>query len=62
MAVEDNALIKIDLAQFKLYVNIQDKISLSLQFDSESRRFYLAVIALVLYEMKKSGKTNSIPL
>ena len=62
MAEEGNALIEIDLAQFKLHVNIQDKISLSLHFDSESRRFYLAVIALVLHEMKKSGKIASIPL
>ena len=62
MAEEDNALITIDLTQFKLYVNIEDKIRLSLHFDSESRRFYLAVIALVLHEMKKLGEIKSIPL
>ncbi len=62
MVGKDNALIKIDLAQSKLHINVKDKLRLSLHFDSESRRFYLAVIALVLHEMKKSGNITSIPL
>ena len=35
---------------------------LTLHFNSPSRSFYLSVIALVVNEMKKSGKIRSIPL
>ena len=35
---------------------------MTLHFDSPSRRFYLAVLAMVIVEMKSSGKITSIPL
>ncbi len=54
--------IKIDLEQFKVHLNIRGKLELSLYFDSPSRRFYLAVIALVVSEMKRLGKITSIPM
>lgn len=54
--------IKIDLDQFKLHVHLKQKTELTLLFDSPSRMFYLAIIALVVNEMKKTGKITSIPL
>jgi adenylate cyclase len=54
--------IKIDLNQFKLHIHLKHKTELTLHFDSPSRMFYLAVIALVANEMKKLGKITSIPL
>ena len=54
--------IRIDLDQFKLHINIPDKIELSLHFDSPSRRFYLAVTAFVVSEMHRLGRVTSIPL
>jgi adenylate cyclase len=54
--------IKIDLNQFKLHVHLKQKTELTLHFDSPSRMFYLAVIALVVNEMKRIGKITSIPL
>jgi hypothetical protein len=54
--------IKIDLDQFKLHIYLKQKTELTLLFDSPSRRFYLTVIALVVNEMKKTGKITSIPL
>ena len=54
--------IKIDLNQFKLQIDIKDKIELTLHFDSPSRRFYLSLIAFVVNQMKKLGKVTSIPL
>ena len=45
--------LQIDLDQFKLHLNLSDNESLSLHFDTPSRRFYLSVIALVVVEMKK---------
>jgi adenylate cyclase len=54
--------IQIDLAEFKLHLHLKNRIQLTLHFNSPSRRFYLAVIALVVNEMKKSGKIKSIPL
>jgi len=54
--------IRIDLDQFKLHLNIPGELELSLHFDSPSRRFYLALIALVVCEMKKLGKITSIPM
>jgi len=54
--------IQIDLAEFKLHLHLKNRIQLTLHFNSPSRRFYLAVIALVVNEMKKSGKTKAIPL
>jgi len=54
--------IKIDLNQFKLHIHLKQKTELTLHFDSPSRMFYLAVIALVINEMKRLGKITSIPL
>ena len=54
--------IKIDLNQFKLHIDIENKIELTLLFDSPSRRFYLSLIAFVINQMKKLGKVTSIPL
>jgi len=54
--------IKIDLNQFKLRLYLKPEVELTLHFDSPSRRFYLSVIGLVVYEMKKRGRITSIPL
>ena len=54
--------IKIDLYEFKLHLHLKNKAQLTLHFDSPSRRFYLSLIALVVYEMKKAGKIKSISL
>ncbi len=54
--------ITIDLNQFKLHIHLKHKTELTLHFDSTSRMFYLAVIALVVNEMKKLRKITSIPL
>ncbi len=54
--------IRIDLNQFKLHIDIKNKIELTLHFDSPSRRFYLSLIAFVVNQMKKLGKVTSIPL
>ncbi len=54
--------IRIDLNEFKLHLHLNSRTQLTLHFDSPSRRFYLSVIALVVHEMKKSGKIKSIPL
>jgi adenylate cyclase len=54
--------ITIDLSQFKLHIHLKHKTELTLHFDSPSRMFYLAVIALVVNEMKRLGKITSIPL
>jgi len=54
--------IQIDLNEFKLHLYFKGRTQLTLHFNSPSRRFYLSVIALVVNEMKKSGKIKSIPL
>src|SRR5512143_485877 len=54
--------IRIDLTDFKLHLNLKNKLQLTLHFNSPSRRFYLSVIALVVNEMKNLGKIKSIPL
>jgi hypothetical protein len=54
--------IQIDLNEFKLHLHLKGRTQLTLHFNSPSRRFYLSVIALVVNEMKKSGKMKSIPL
>ena len=54
--------VRIDLSQFKLHIRVTPGTELTLHFDSPSRRFYLAVIALVIHQMKKSGRITSIPL
>ena len=62
MAEKNQQPIKIDLNQFKLYIDIKNKIKLTLHFDSPSRRFYLSLIAFVANQMKMLGKVTSIPL
>jgi adenylate cyclase len=54
--------ITIDLNQFKLHIELKNRIELTLHFNSPSRRFYLSVIALVVNQMKRQGKITSIPL
>ncbi len=54
--------ITIDLNQFKLRIELKNRIELTLHFNSPSRKFYLSVIALVVNEMKRLGKMTSIPL
>ena len=54
--------IQIDLNEFKLHLHLKGRTQLTLHFNSPSRSFYLSVIALVVNEMKKSGKIKSIPL
>jgi len=54
--------IQIDLNEFKLHLHLKGRPQLTLHFNSPSRNFYLSVIALVVNEMKKSGKIKSIPL
>jgi TolB-like protein len=54
--------ITIDLNQFKLHIELKNKIELTLHFNSPSRKFYLSVIALVVNDMKRLGKITSIPL
>ena len=54
--------ITIDLNQFKLHIDLKNKIELTLHFNSPSRRFYLSLIAFVVNEMKRLGKITSIPL
>lgn len=62
MLTDTEKQIRIDLDQFKLHLNIKQKIQLSLNFDTPSRKFYLSVIALVLNEMKKNQSVRSVPL
>jgi TolB-like protein/cytochrome c-type biogenesis protein CcmH/NrfG len=62
MAEKGKYSIRIDLDQFKMHININDKTELSLHFDSPSRKFYLSVIALVVHEMQKLGRVTSVPL
>ena len=54
--------ISIDLTEFKLHLGLTPTRDLTLHFNSPSRRFYLAVVALVVIEMKRQGKLTSIPL
>jgi adenylate cyclase len=54
--------ITIDLNEFKLHIELKNRIELTLHFNSPSRRFYLSVIAFVVNEMKRQGKMTSIPL
>ena len=62
MFTEAEEQIKIDLDQFKLHIHIEQRMELSLHFDSPSRRFYLSVIALVVNEMKRLDRIAPIPL
>ena len=54
--------LQIDLNEFKLHLHLKGRTQLTLHFNSPSRSFYLSVIALVVNEMKRSGKVRSIPL
>jgi hypothetical protein len=54
--------IHVDLAHFKLQIRMTDEPELTLYFDSPSRRFYLSVIGLVVYQMKQAGRFTSVPL
>jgi TolB-like protein len=54
--------IQIDLNKFMLHLQLKGRNQFTLHFNSPSRSFYLSVIALVVNEMKKSGKIRSIPL
>lgn len=62
MVKNTKKLIRIDLNQFKFHLHLKSDTELTLHFDSPSRRFYLAVIALVIQEMKKRGKISPVPL
>ena len=62
MVEETTKSVRIDLNQFKLQLYLKPEVELTLHFDSPSRRFYLSVIALMVYEMKKRGRITSIPL
>jgi len=54
--------LQIDLNELKLHLHLKGRPPLTLHFNSPSRSFYLSVIALVVNEMKKSGKIKSVPL
>ncbi len=62
MARSSRPSLQIDLNEFKLFLYPRGQSQLTLHFNSPSRRFYLAVIALVVNEMKRLGKIRSIPL
>jgi len=57
-----NKFIQIDLNQFKFHISLSHTPALTLHFNSPSQRFYLSMIALVVQEMKRIGKSTSIPL
>ena len=54
--------ISINLNEFKLHIELKNRVELTLHFNSPSRKFYLSVIAFVVNEMKRQGKMISIPL
>ena len=54
--------ITIDLNQFKLHIELKNRIELTVHFNSPSRRFYLSVIAFIVNEMKRLEKITFIPL
>jgi TolB-like protein len=54
--------ITIDLNQFKLHIELKNRIELTVHFNSSSRRFYLSVIAFIVNEMKRLEKITFIPL
>jgi adenylate cyclase len=62
MVQSSRPYIRIDLNEFKLYLQLKSRIQLTLHFNSSSRRFYLSLIALVVNEMKKLGKITSMLL
>jgi TolB-like protein/Flp pilus assembly protein TadD len=62
MVENSRPFLQIDLNEFKLHLHLKSRTQLTLHFNSPSRSFYLSVIALVVNEMKRSGKVRSIPL
>ena len=62
MVENSNPSIQIDLNEFKLHLFFKNKTPLTLHFNTPSRKFYLSLIALVVYEMKKAGKIRTISL
>ncbi len=62
MSEKGKELVKIDLDQFKMHIQMNEDVELSLHFDSPSRRFYLSVVAFLVQEMQKLGRITSIPL
>jgi hypothetical protein len=53
--------IKLDLVAYKIFLHFKDhEEPLVLHFDTPSRRFYFALIALVVTEMKNLGKPGFI--
>jgi TolB-like protein/tetratricopeptide (TPR) repeat protein len=54
--------VKIDLDRFNLQINLPGLMRLTLQFDTPSRRFYLSLMALVVEQMKQTGKISFVPL
>src|SRR5512143_3651255 len=62
MAESSRPSIQIDLNDFKFRLHFKTGTQLTLYFNSPSRSFYLSLIALVVNEIKKSGRIKSIPL
>jgi TolB-like protein len=62
MIENSNPSIQIDLNEFKLRLFLKNNPPLTLHFNTLSRKFYLSLIALVVYEMKKAGKVRTISL
>lgn len=54
--------LKIDLNEFKLHLSCNPEIDITLYFNTPPRKFYLAVIALLVNEMKKKDNITSTPL
>jgi hypothetical protein len=53
--------IKLDLETYKILLKFHDnKESISIHFDTPSRRFYFALIALIVIEMKDLNKAGYI--
>ncbi len=63
MAQSDSTSLKIDLDEFKLYLETPGIKKLTLHFDTPSRRFYLSVIALVIEQMRENdSNATMVPL
>jgi adenylate cyclase len=62
MVENSNPSIQIDLNEFKLHLHFKNKTPLTLHFNTLSRKFYLSLIALVVYEMKNAGKIRTISM
>ncbi|MEN8758046.1 MAG: tetratricopeptide repeat protein [Desulfobacterales bacterium] len=53
--------IQCDLAEYKITLQFQGRNSpLVVHFDTPSRRFYFSIIALIITEMKKQGRTGFV--